>query len=516
MGFKKRAQRWLAGVLLLGCLVGLQSFHDHVSKRRGDLRAAQPWEPYAAGPERIQTEALKLPVEELSGLVFGGLIAGFRHQAANITYWRMQRYWEDGHWPRVLGMLKLTCFLDPHFQAAWSMLGWHQAYNLSAEMDKQPFPPIPPERYVSEGMESYQRGLDYNPGSYMLYEDAAWTAFDKAGDMGVATEFLEKALLTWDPEPDVTKKGPLVYTRMLGHAGEKALEMEAALEAYQRVLRMDPNDSVGIGATFTIRERYLPAIRATERGDPDRAIRLLTEVQARRPGDPFVPGLLATIYEKAKKDKGAALAAWERSAREWRQKVARAEVYRLMTELGRLDDLGPLVADSQVDVRKLYEQVVWQANPNGMGVLINVRQGPNGETISEPRVNDGQVVRIDPSPGAMGAIASLPPGKARWFLNGVLIAEDSTSPYTCALPLEAYRGSEMEKLLLKVDFVPEGGGRVLWDVVDLVPSWVKPKPEGRAGAPGMPQKMQTPPMPGPGGPGAMKTGSAPPGGAQPH
>jgi len=500
-------------VLLLGCLVGLQSFHDHISRRRGDLRAAQPWEPYATGPERIKTEALKLPIEELTGLVFGGLIAGFRHQAANITYWRMQRYWEDGHWPRVLGMLKLTCFLDPHFQAAWSMLGWHQAYNLSAEMDKQTFPPIPPERYVSDGMKSYERGLDYNPGSYMLYEDAAWTAFDKAGDMRIATEFLEKALLTWDPEPDVTKKGPLVYTRMLGHAGEKALDMEAALEAYQRVLRMDPDDSVGIGATFTIRERYLPAIRAAERGDIDRAIRLLTEVQWRRPGDPFVPGLLARIYEKAKKDKGAALAAWERSGREWRQKVARAEAYRLMAELGRLDDLGPLVADSQVDVRKLYEYVVWQMNPGGMGVLINIRLGPDGKTISDPRVEDGQVVRIDPSPDPMGRVASLPPGTARWFLNGVLIAEDNTSPYTCTLPLEPYRGSEMDKLLLKVDFVPDGGGRVLWDVVDLVPSWVKPKTEGRPGGPGMPQKMQMPGMPGPGGPAAPPS---PSGGGQSH
>ena len=87
------------------------------------------------------------------------------------------------------------------------------------------------------------------------------------------------------------------FHALYGSALQKLGDVEAALEAYQRVLRMDPNDSVGIGATFTIRERYLPAIRATERGDPDRAIRLLTEVQARRPGDPFVPGLLATIYE---------------------------------------------------------------------------------------------------------------------------------------------------------------------------------------------------------------------------
>jgi len=507
MFFHSRPVRWIAAVLLLCCLLGLERMHEYMSKRRGELRVAQPWEPYAAGgDERVKTDRLDVPLEEMTGIIFGGLIAGFRHQAANITYWRMQQYWEDGKWHRVLGMLKLTCFLDPHFKDAWTMLGWHQAYNMAAEAEIKPEEKRTPqdkspEFYIAAGLKSYEEGLKYNPGAHILYENAGWTAFDKAGELELASEYIQKALFTWDPDPDVTKQGPRMYRRMLGHAYEKMPDMPRALASYRDLLRYDWADSVGIGATYTIRERYVPALRLLERGgDPQEAIDMLAEVFHRRPTDPLLHGLLAGIYEHDLGDKEAALAAWELGAQGWRNKIARIQALRLTRELGRERDLRGLNYDDQLDAKRFYKDIVWGLHADGMGVLLNVRRGPTPGTYTDGRqVDMDEVIRIDPSTG----VAALGSGTARWYLNGVLMEPTDTDrepPHTFQLDLAPFSESGAEAFLIKVEFKPDGGSRTLWDVASLRMPWTVPQPEmpteGTAAAiPPMPDSGGSAPVP---------------------
>jgi len=472
---ENRTLRWCVVIVLLLCFVPLALLHEHIAKRRGDLRVAQPWEPYAAGDRPIMYNATDVPVEELTGIVFGGLIAGFRHQAANITYWRMQRYWEDGHWHRVLGMLKLTCFLDPHFVQAWQMLGWHQAYNMAAEMDRDDAA-IPPERYVEDGLTSFQRGLEFNPGEFVLYEEAAWTAFDKGGRMDEAAELAEKATLTWDPTPDITKDGPLIQGRARAHTPEEVGEVERALEYHHDLMRYMPYDSVGVGATVSMRERYLPAVRAFQRGDEDTAFELIGKIVKDRGRDVIALSLLSQMYLQSRHpDPYGALAAIECAAFDWRNKAARVECARLINEdhliPGRKRDLAGVNYAWQLDVRRLYGNYVKQRP--GMGVALSVRQDDAGQPVAAPVVSDGEIVRIDASPGAEPLAA----GEARFYLDGCRIGTDSEAPYTVRLDLSDYDHQAVQELSLKCEFIPADGSRVRWDVVTVKLPWsVTPGP----------------------------------------
>lgn len=484
---ENKALRWVAIVVLLGCLFGLSVFHAHIAKRRGDLRVAQPWEPYAGGDRPIEYSASDIPVEEITGIVFGGLIAGFRHQAGNITYWRMQRYWEDGHWHRVLGMLKLTTFLDPHFIQAWAMLGWHEAYNMAAEMDTDD-PTTAPETYIQQGLDSYERGLAFNPGEYELYEDASWTAFDKGGRMLLAAELAEKSILTWDPAPDVTKDGPTIYKRLQSHAYEKLGLVEDSLRQNRDLLRLSTYDHVGIGATISMRERYLPAIRAFQAGNEDEAFDLVTTVLHADARDAIALALLTDFYLNCSEpDVYGAIAALETGAYDWRNKPARIRVLEVMREElpERLDDLAGVTYDWQLDVRRLYENYV--APRGGMGVLLSVRLDENNQLMPGGPVKDGQVVRADAAPGS----APLPKGEARFYLNGLRIGLDDEAPYTVRLDLKPYELGDFADLMLKCEFIAADGSRARWDVALLEMPWKSAPMAAPPGgmAPEMQQKM---------------------------
>lgn len=422
---------FVAGVLLFALLGGANTFGAQVQYWRVEQGMAQP---------SLAKSLKDVPLGELTGIVLGAVFAGFRSQAANFCWWKSQQYWEqEGHWPRVLPMMKAACALDPYFPEFWEMTGWHEAYNLAAEYEIRD---LPIDRYVHMGLKTLHTGLRYNPHAVQLYEQVAWTHRDKYGELHDAIKYSRQALAAWHVRAQVTKQTPSIQPRYVAHQWEDLGRPDNALLQYAELFYDYPEDTVCIGASLTIRDRYLPAWLAVKRGELDRAIELVTLHLKDDPADSIGLHMLANLLHD-KNDVWGELAAWEAGATEWNNVYAQRKYNEMLKQTGRAEkQLTYIPMQNLLNAKRVADYLVQpkrtrddRTTPRGMGVTLRYRPAgapPGSETVlsvDEP-IAEGDTLVASPWWNELEGVRC----EAVFYFHGREVGRDSTAPYTFTIP----------------------------------------------------------------------------------
>ncbi len=119
-------------------------------------------------------------------------LGGFRTVAADLLWMKVEDLSEGGSSELLPQVYESVVDLDPHFILAWTVYGWHLAYNLNAESllaaDKH--------SYLDAGVKVLQRGIEANPNNFQMHFEYAWTLQDRKHDLYPAAEaYLEASKL---------------------------------------------------------------------------------------------------------------------------------------------------------------------------------------------------------------------------------------------------------------------------------------------------------------------------------
>ncbi len=178
--------------------------------------------------EGLVERIVLLPGDMVSGVILGG----FRGIAADILWLRCDMYFHKGQWYKILPLYRTITFLQPHFIQAWSIAGWHMAYNIYHEAkvaDK--------EKWLEAGLNFLKEGIINNPHRYELYFETGWTYFHKAENYEEAIKYFRRAIRF--PHPDY-------IDRMIAHAFLKKGDVRGAYEEWKRIVSMHPEDRLSI------------------------------------------------------------------------------------------------------------------------------------------------------------------------------------------------------------------------------------------------------------------------------
>jgi len=222
---------------------------------------------------------------DVTGVIAGAILGGFRGPAANLLWLKMEHYWHSEEWHNCYYVMRTVTWLDPHFVEAWRILGWHLMYNMPVETKDVEMQ----EKYLLAGANALKEGIAWNPDIYDLYWELGWNYFDKVDDFENAPKWLRAA---------TEFEHPGHIERLIAHAYEKLPDLDKALDWYDYCLKRYPRDGTAIGATLTIRERYLLAWRLMEAGEFEQASAAMQHHLAMEPDDHIGNRLLATIYER--------------------------------------------------------------------------------------------------------------------------------------------------------------------------------------------------------------------------
>jgi tetratricopeptide (TPR) repeat protein len=282
-----RKTKLIVGWAVVAALVvAIQPLSNQVSTDRLILgiNAPTPWTRILAASGKDS----KLAVSGVTGVIVGAILGGFREVAASMLWMKADQLWEsaEGTSVEALWTMRLTTMLDPHWLEPWRMTGWHLAYNLFVETND---PKLRAE-FLQMGVDCLKEGISWNPDRYDLYFELGWTYFDKVRDFEEATKWLIASIQFPHPE---------FADRMIGHAFERQPDMPRALDWYDYCLKRNPTDQTAIGATVTIRERYMPAWRLMEQGKYDQAIAAIDKWLLVEPNSGLGLHMKGAILERA-------------------------------------------------------------------------------------------------------------------------------------------------------------------------------------------------------------------------
>jgi tetratricopeptide (TPR) repeat protein len=174
--------------------------------------------------EGLAERLVLLPGDMVSSVILGG----FRGVAADILWLRTDMYFHMGQWYKVLPLYRTITFLQPHFIQAWSVAGWHMAYNIYHEARDEDKP-----KWLEAGLDFLKEGIINNPGRYELYFETGWTCFHKARNYDEAIKYFRRAIRF--PHPDYVD-------RMIAHAFLKKGDSQGAYEEWKRIVKLYPQD----------------------------------------------------------------------------------------------------------------------------------------------------------------------------------------------------------------------------------------------------------------------------------
>jgi tetratricopeptide (TPR) repeat protein len=175
----------------------------------------------------LEERLVLLPGDMVSSVI----LAGFRGVAADILWLRTDMYFHMGQWYKVLPLYRTITFLQPHFIQAWSVAGWHMAYNIYHEAKSEE----EKKDWLEAGLNFLKEGITYNPGRYELYFETGWTYFHKARDYDEAIKYFRRAIRF--PHPDY-------IDRMIAHAFFKKGDIQSAYQEWQRIVKLSPKDNL--------------------------------------------------------------------------------------------------------------------------------------------------------------------------------------------------------------------------------------------------------------------------------
>jgi tetratricopeptide (TPR) repeat protein len=269
-----------------------------------------------------------------------------------MLWMKTSELWDKGEGTHLqaLWTMRLTTLLDPHWLEPWRITGWHLAYNLFVETND----PAQKAKFLQMGVDSLKEGVSWNPDRYDLYFELGWTYFDKVRDYEQAAKWLEASIQFPHPE---------YIDRLIAHAYERLPDMPRALDWYDYCLKRNPQDQTAIGATVTIRERYMPAWRLMEQKKYDEAVASIDKWLLVDPNSTLGLAMRGHILEQAGRYEEA-LAAWKLAA-----------------------DTSALNAHAQVKVVELSKKLGKPAPANAQYLYLQGEAGQAGQGMkyAEPK-----------------------------------------------------------------------------------------------------------------------------------
>ncbi len=207
----RRARNGLVALFCLGVLLALVPVQEIIHRAR----------PEKFDPTRQQRTSM-IGVGLTPALI--AAMGGFRPLAADLVWLKADQVWEGGSWWAMLPLLDAVVQLDPKFELAWQVYGWHCAYNLNAESKTA----VDKNYWLQRGIEILERAVEANPDSWRMKWELGWTCFDRSHELARAAE--------WFYAADQLKGAPAYVSRFYLRAYEHLLDRDGILRglAYAR------------------------------------------------------------------------------------------------------------------------------------------------------------------------------------------------------------------------------------------------------------------------------------------
>ncbi|MHB0939948.1 MAG: tetratricopeptide repeat protein [Armatimonadota bacterium] len=197
------------------------------------------------------------------------MFGGQRYLIANImwTYSDILFHQSGEHPEKIYEMakaLEAVVTLNPSFGEAWSVYGWHLAWNLNADSENL----VMKDYWLKNGEKVYLRAIEANPDKPMPYFDLAWLYLQRMGNYQEAEKYLKYMYDNFEPLKQDAKK-PLVINpleldrkwdpKTVGHrlayvyklqgiayaaAGDPSgwEYIQKSIDVYQKCLDVEPTD----------------------------------------------------------------------------------------------------------------------------------------------------------------------------------------------------------------------------------------------------------------------------------
>ncbi|HEY3416625.1 MAG TPA: hypothetical protein VGM23_07055 [Armatimonadota bacterium] len=252
----------IAGILALGCFILRWPIENHICN------------PDAWGytTEKGAWVSFRPPISEgenFFNIVFKGgsgtpaifaMLGGQRYLIANIIWNYADVLFHQGEPFKMVDPFESVVTLNPSFTEAWSVYGWHEAWNLNTYVTD----PALKAKWLDLGESVYQRAVAANPQKPRPYFDLAWLDMQRKGDYEDAVKILEQVVYNKDFHPITAKELknpkigdtdiildlrwlPNVYANRLGYAykklaiikGDPSL-LKKAIDTYKYGYALDP------------------------------------------------------------------------------------------------------------------------------------------------------------------------------------------------------------------------------------------------------------------------------------
>ena len=184
---------------------------------------------YSRVTEELVENIVILPGDFITGFIVGG----FRGIAVDLLWLRLDEYWHQGMWFRVLPILRVITWLQPHFIEAWELGGWHLAYNMYVYAEGEPNR----EHYIEDGIAFLKQGLARNRNVYDLWFNIGWTYYHKLKSYDDGIRFFRGALRF---------EHPSYIDRLIAHAYRKSGDIESEAKEWKRCLTVFTDDEYHI------------------------------------------------------------------------------------------------------------------------------------------------------------------------------------------------------------------------------------------------------------------------------
>ncbi len=200
--------------------------------------------PQVFDPERKAKRVTAINIGPMPAVI--AALGGFRTVAADVLWLRVERDWHGGNWWEIPSLLEAVNQLDPHFELAWEVHGWHLAYNLHAESETV----VDRRHYLERGIAVLEEAVEANPDSWELTKELAWTLYDRAREPWRAAEYFRKA--------DQFPESKSYVTRMIYRCYEGVLDIPSLMEAleYARNRHTDPNVADDVQHQVIVKDNY--------------------------------------------------------------------------------------------------------------------------------------------------------------------------------------------------------------------------------------------------------------------
>ena len=159
---------------------------------------------------------------EPEDLLKGGAIRSLRALIADLLWIRVDDYHHHGQHYKILPLLTTVTSLQPKFIVAWTIGGWHMAFNIYHEAKT----PEEKEKWLKEGIDFLKKGIIKNPDVYYIYFETAWIYFFKVHDYANAINYLKRA---------ARHEHPQFVEHVLAHAYERNGQYQKSLEVWESI-----------------------------------------------------------------------------------------------------------------------------------------------------------------------------------------------------------------------------------------------------------------------------------------